>query len=820
MQTLSACNEAVIRSKTEAELFSNICEVITHSGGYRMAWVGTVQHDINKSILPVAKSGFEDGYLESANLTWAEYARGQGPGGLAIRNLQPAIIRDVQTDERFAPWREQATSRGYASVIGLPLIEEGVAFGVLLIYASENDAFDSDEVSLLVRLSDNLAFGVTAIRNRLERRTTEQALKASEESLRETQHITHLGSWVWSKQTSEMRWSDEIFLIFGFLPVSIKPSFETLLAIVQPRDRQVVMKAIENTRKHYLPLDIEFRVERRDVGERTVIMRGHVHFDDNGRLSHIMGTIQDISEQTSNERQLLLQRAVLESTDDAVLITDGEGVIEWANSATERVTGYALDEMVGQTPRLLKSGSQSEAFYNQLWGVITTGESWQGEMINRRKDGALYHEEQTITPVINKRGEITHFVAIKRDVSKRKAMEREQREVEKQLKQAQKMEAIGQLTGGIAHDFNNILASIMGYTSLALARFTKSQDESSNKLAEYLNRIDQASRRARDLIAQMLAFSRAGTSEPRSLPAAPLVKEAISLLRSTIPSNITIALSLDEDLPPINFDPIQFHQVIMNLCINARDAIAESGCIDVKLNLTTIVNDSCASCQSGVSGDYVELSVSDSGSGIDPENLMRVFDPFFTTKEVGKGSGMGLSMVHGIVHEYGGHILVNTKPEGGTDFRVLVPASAVNDSEELSVPTQSIVDGVVTPARILLVNDDHSVAGFIAELLESIGYQVVVTTEEKQIVDSAREQLKHIDLLIADYAIPGMTGVELAKDLRQQREDLPVLILCSGNSEQPQSPEWLENPLNGFVRKPIDNQLLLSTIRKLLDGDD
>jgi len=394
--------------------------------------------------------------------------------------------------------------------------------------------------------------------------------------------------------------------------------------------------------------------------------------------------------------------------------------------------------------------------------------------------------------------------------------EQARKQLEKQLLQAHKMEAIGQLTGGIAHDFNNILGSVLGFTSLALRINQRAYDQ--DKMDEYLREVVHASERAKSLIEQLLAFSRKSNSRRAEPIAAQVsINGAIKLLRSTMPSGVSFEICCEEKVPSIFMDVVQLEQVIMNLCINARDAMNGQGDIEVKLEYLPLIDTVCASCHELVQGDYVQLAVRDNGSGIPEENIEHLFEPFYTTKDVGKGSGLGLSMAHGIVHEHGGHILVETVVGVGTCFRLLFPPIQVENDKAppkvkrmISVPKHSI------NANILLVDDDVSLAKFVALLLESEGYSVFIKHNAADALTEYREGKTRFDLVVTDQVMPKMSGIEMSKQLLAIAPDLPI-ILYSGFDRNTSKEQCFALGIKGFLRKPFDNSDLLNMVQNCLE---
>jgi PAS domain S-box-containing protein len=403
-------------------------------------------------------------------------------------------------------------------------------------------------------------------------------------------------------------------------------------------------------------------------------------------------------------------------------------------------------------------------------------------------------------------------IGTSQDITERKLAELEREKLEGQLRQAQKMEALGQLTGGIAHDFNNMLASIMGYTNLALARHVPDKE---GKLAEYLGHVVAASERARDLIAKLLAYSRVPPND-QAVPLAPaaLVTEAVHMLAATIPSSIELVTRVDAATPSVRIQPVDLQQVLVNLAVNARDAIGELGRIEITLGRATEVGGICALCQQPVSGDFVALEVIDTGAGIGADNLGRIFDPFFTTKASGKGSGLGLSMVQGIVKKVGGHVLVHSRPGHGSVFRVLLPV-ADGEAVVAAAPAAAGAPAATRGQRVWVVDDEPTVADFYRELLEAHGYQVRVFNRPADALQAFTGDPQALDLALLDQTMPGMTGGELARAMLGRRADLP-LILCTGYSDHMDAGRAGELGLRRFFHKPVDSRQLLAALAEEL----
>ncbi|MGD8642212.1 MAG: response regulator, partial [Gammaproteobacteria bacterium] len=402
------------------------------------------------------------------------------------------------------------------------------------------------------------------------------------------------------------------------------------------------------------------------------------------------------------------------------------------------------------------------------------------------------------------------------DITEMKRAEEERNQLQRQLQQAQKMESIGHLTGGIAHDFNNILSSILGFSHLAIARFAPDRQ---GALGEYLNEIEKAGQRATDLVKQMLAFSRGDNQKQIVLNPNYIIKESVQMLRPTIATSINISYqdSPDSDIH-IYTDPLQLQQTIINLVINARDALNGKGNITIKLTTHHLPSMECTSCHKLFSGEYVAISVIDDGFGIGEEYLARIFEPFFTTKDIGQGSGMGLAMVHGFIHASNGHILVDSNPDHGTSIQMYFPLCQVeNDSSDNNLVAKDEIKPIEAfPNRILIVDDEPTIVRLLTDVLELAGYQVEATTCSTEALSMFENNPTRYDALLTDQSMPELTGIELVNHVRRINSTIPV-ILCSGYSENVNESNCEAFSINRYLHKPIDHELLLQTIQEIIN---
>lgn len=483
--------------------------------------------------------------------------------------------------------------------------------------------------------------------------------------------------------------------------------------------------------------------------------------NDEGELEGFTSLISDITEQKREAEEKQKLTIAIEQAVESIIITDEQGTIQYVNPAFEQTTGYTRQEAEGKTPRILKSGKHEQSFYREMWEALGKGEIWSGRIINRKKDGSFIEEFLTISQIRNRENEITNFVGVKRDISR-------EVQLEKQLRQAQKMEAIGTLAGGIAHDFNNLLFAMLGYMTMAISDLP----EESNCYDDLQEAI-QAGRRAKSLVQQILTFSRQQESKLEAIEVVPVVKEALKLLRATIPTTIDIQQDFSTESLHIMGDSTQIHQVVVNLCANAAHAMhGTSGTLTITLGKVSITEE-FARQQSIEPGIYAKFIVRDTGHGIEQHILDRIFDPFFTTKSVGEGTGMGLAVVHGIVQSHHGTITVSSEFGHGTRFEVYLPEISEEKLKNEKGPDQYIQG----KGRILVIDDEPSLVKLQKRLLERCGYQVSQATSGHEGLKLFQEAAEPFDLVITDQTMPKMTGLQFAESIQKLGSKVPIILI-------------------------------------------
>jgi PAS domain S-box-containing protein len=650
-----------------------------------------------------------------------------------------------------------------------------------------------------------------------------------------------------------------------------------------------------------------------------------------GRVVSLVGVMVDITESKQAEAERRLLSEMVEQSADAILLTDRDFCITYINESFAQLYGYSLEELRGERPEILNAEADAENIYPEIYHELRSGRRVYRQLLNRRKDGSLFHCQHSITPLWNDQGGVIAYMSSQRDVSiqvaaelalraseekyrqivetahegiwvldvsartvfvnprmaemlgyaqidmpgrsiyafmdeanqelTRRSWERlmseggatfdlclrrkdganlwchvstsllrnnlgeihaamalltdisEQRQLTEALIQVQKMEAVGQLTGGIAHDFNNILGSILGFAELAQVRFGRVE----TKLHEYLAHIETAGGRARDLIRQLLVFSRGESIRSAvPIPLTPLVKEIVKMLVPMLPAAIEVRSELPKESLRVKVDPLHIQQILMNLCINARDAIEEHGLITIQVKRRSCSDELCAICGKPVSGDWISILVADNGQGIDESLRDDIFQPFVTSKEVGQGSGMGLPVVSGIVKSYDGHLLVESTPGRGASFEILLPEAQHDTQVDEPAQKASGIDIRLDGFKILAVDDEAQFSAFFGELFSGVGAEVVCCRSGVQALGRYQRDGLTFDLIISDQSMPGMSGTEMVRHLRDLGCRTPV-ILCSGYVQDVDEKVMEALQIVERFDKPVSGGELLMAIRRILD---
>ncbi len=509
---------------------------------------------------------------------------------------------------------------------------------------------------------------------------------------------------------------------------------------------------------------------------------------------------KEIVERRHAEEELNHVMTAIHQASDCVVIVDLEGTIIYVNPAFLSMTEYVRDEVLRKPVSVLADRIDEQSVYRTVPGSLAAGEMWAGLVSGRKKDGGRFEAEVTVSPVRSAARSITSYVAVARDVT-------EERQLERQLRQAQKMEAIGTLAGGIAHDFNNIIAAIIGFAEMAM------DDAAENTpIRRFLDQILRSGMRGRDLVRQILTFSRQTDTERKPVQVSLVVKEALKLLRASIPATIEIRQDIPADSGMTLADATEIHQVVINLVTNAAHAMTAKGGVLKVAVCDFHLDDEMEAPDGGMPPRaYLRLTVSDTGHGMERTTIDRIFDPFFTTKKKGEGTGLGLSVVQGIVKAHGGAITVESTVGRGTTFNVYLPR--VEDERRMETTVAPVQGGT---EHILFVDDEEALVELAKETLERLGYKVTATTSSARALTLFRKDPRKYDVVITDQTMPHMTGIELAGELIAVREAVPV-ILCTGFSQTVSQEEAEELGVREFLFKPVVKREMAAAIRRVLD---
>ncbi len=525
-----------------------------------------------------------------------------------------------------------------------------------------------------------------------------------------------------------------------------------------------------------------------------------------------LSLMRELSERKQAEIQLRRLYTAIENTAECIVIVDARGAVEYANPASEKIVGLARGDTLDIGPGAAPAGFHDDSFYRALRQAASLNKPWTGHMGKKSESGETIELDVTVSPIPGSIGDIDGSVLVMRDVTMQKRLE-------DQLFQSQKLEALGTLAGGIAHDFNNILSAVMGYTDLTLLN---APEEGS--IRENLTAVLGACDRARSLVRQILTFSRKAEHDITFVDLCPLVKETMNFLGATLPVNIEIHTRFETVCVVVSADPAQIHQVLLNLSTNAVHAMREAGgVLEVVLRKIDLDEDAARQHPGLAPGEYALISVSDTGCGMSRGTLSRIFEPFFTTKREGEGTGLGLALAHGIVKSHGGAATVYSEEGRGSTFNIYLPAAKDLSENQEAADTRPLPPGTES---VLFVDDEEVLVDIGRRTLERLGYRVTTSTSSVEALRLFRENPDAFDLIIADQAMPRLTGRELAAEVRRIRPDLPVIIctgFCVGVSDREVLKEGTEQGIASpevrrVIMKPLNIREMAWTVRSVLDG--
>lgn len=646
------------------------------------------------------------------------------------------------------------------------------------------------------------------------RKQAEAALRESEERFR---RITDLISdyayelRVTPDRSAQIKWVSESFSkTMGYTLAEIE-QLGGWSELIHPGDRA-------RMRRH----SVRLLGGQRDVCEARMIAKDGscrwvrnyavpVRDRESGLVAQIFGAAQDITENRLAELERERLVTAIEQTDDMIVVTDGEGRVLYANKAVETLTGFRKDELIGGQATFLLSKEVDERLLRELRDQLLKGATWSGRIVCQREGGSTFPADAVISPVRDSTGNTVGFVAVGRDESEKLKYLEEQSRLQQQLQRAQRLESVGRLAGGIAHDFNNMLTVILGYGESVLGRLHQR-----DPLWHEVEEIVRAGKRSADLTRQLLAFSRRQPFQPELTSLNDVVRNLHRMLLRLVGEDVEVALDLTEGLPPVKIDPVQFEQVIMNLVVNARDAMPKGGRLTIRTALVELGVVPVGMQGAAHGSGWVVLTVADTGCGMDQQTLERIFDPFFTTKEQGKGTGLGLSTVYGIVKQSGGAIDVSSEVNRGTTFRLFFPAAAGRPApRKVAAGAGPGVAG--RGEEILVVEDESALRGLLEAFLTRLGYRVTPVANGGEAIVQVEEKGLRPALVLSDVIMPGLSGPDLVRRLKSSIPGVKVLFM-SGYSDGVMVEHGFEELSAGLVPKPFDLNQIAARIREALDA--
>ncbi len=826
LKMLGACNEALVRSTEESELLAEVCRLAVEIGGYRLAWVGYAQSNEERSIIPVAHAGYDEGYLEEIQLSWsADTPYGQGPAGRTIRTGKAIVGPDIFEADSGFHWLEEARTRGYRGVICLPLCQEKSTFGMLALYTGEVLEAGEDELKLLQEMADDLAFGIRHLRNQNEKQRIQDIV------LHISQAVSTSGSTEFFELVtrSMIEALDADGGVIGKLGQTDKKHVETLSLILDEERVENVCYHLPGTPCEGVSLgytsifesglQATFPEDEWLTSQKIEAYIGVPLFSKEGEVVGLMAVfyrrpLEDTSlahstlkifaarvgaelEREESDNRIREQASLLEKAQDAIIVRRLDHSITYWNKSAERLYGWAAEEVMDKpiTQLLYKDTTQ---YFQATQLAIEQGE-WIGELHQVGRMGNEIIIEGRWTMVRDSEGRPHSILAINTDITEKKKLEQ-------QFLRAQRMESIGTLAGGIAHDLNNVLSPIL--MAIDLLKMS-TQDE---KTLAILSTIRLSAARGADMVQQVLSFARGMDGQRLRIDPALASTDVQKIIHDTFPKNIHFEVNLPPSLPAFLGDPTQVHQVLLNLCVNARDAMPHGGTLTLSAD-TAYVNESDASSNLRARpGHYVVLKVTDNGNGIRPEMIDKIFDPFFTTKELGKGTGLGLSTVLAIVKSHNGFINVYSEPNNGTTFKVYFPAEA---TEALKKTDAQVSHPRGNGELILLIDDESAVRNITRQTLEAFGYRVLTAGDGAEAVSIFAQRQKEIEVVFTDMMMPVMDGPATIQVLMRMKPDLKI-IAASGLNANASVAKALDLGVKFFLPKPYNAQAILTTLQKVL----
>jgi PAS domain S-box-containing protein len=802
----SALSQALATVADRDAAYAVTCRIATEDGAFRLAWVGEPSPD--GRIVPVAVAGVASEHATRLTSRWDVPPTSRNPAATALVERRTVTCVDVSPTTGCVGWFEATRAAGVRSSAAVPFGggDGPTAAAVLVLHGTDPSAFDGEVLGVAEAIAADVAGAVGRIAARAAEREADGRLRASEAAHRLLFESNPSPMWVYDVETFRiLRVNDAAVAAYGWTRDELKRM--TVTELRPPEDRaRFVAHASDRSSSGDRPT--EWRHLRKDGTVFPVrILRSSVDFL--GRPARLV-LVEDLTERRrAEEATRMLVRAV-EQSPVSIVVTNRAGDIEYVNPHFCAASGYEAHEVLGANPRILKSGRTPPEVYAELWRMVLAGRTWRGEMVNRRKDGREFTELVTIAPVHDAAGAITHLVGVKEDLTDRRAMEARASSAEARFLQAQKLEAVGQLAGGVAHDFNNLLCVILGYGQMVASALGREHPE-----AGKVEQVIAAGRRAEALTRQLLAFSRRQVLKPRIVELHDVVRGFESMLRHLIGEHVELRTRFEARSSVVLVDPGQLEQVLLNLTVNARDAMPGGGHVTIGTRSLDVVEGLEVGGEVVRPGPWLVLSVEDDGTGMDAATLGRLFEPFFTTKPTGRGTGLGLSTVHGIVRQSGGHVGVESTLGKGTTFSVYLPR-LTEDVESMASPEVDL-GAYVGHETVLVVEDQDGVRELVRSWLDALGYDVVVASDGWAALEEAERRTRPVDLLLTDVVMPRLGGRAVAERLLARWPRLRVVYMSGYTSDVIAGHGVLE-PGVLLLEKPLSQLALAKTVRGALDA--
>ena len=803
---LSEINQAVVRVRDRDRLLQETCRIAVEYGQFGMAWIGLADAD-NGMFRGVVNAGCEGMEADLLRFPLDDNLEMYGSMGCAVRTGGIAVCNTIDHTLDGAPWHGVAMDRGLRSSAAVPLRVEGETVAGFECYSMEPDFFDPEEIRLIEEMGADISFGLEIIRREAHKELVEAKLKESEAAYRTIFENTGTATIIIEEEGTVSLANRKFGEISGFVPEEVE-GVRTFADFVDERDLELVEERhrLRRTQPAAAPSQYELRIVDRSGNVRDVYTT----------VAMIPGTLKsvasivDITQMKATEIALkeseAKYRELVENASSIILRLDTEGRIVFFNRYAQQFFCYGEEEILGRhlpgtllAPRFESENDAASPGGFPL-GRVQELLGTESEAFKRNGDPAWI--AWTNRQVFDADGKLSGLLCIGNDITQQKLLG-------EQYRQAQKMEAVGRLAGGIAHDFNNLLGVITGYSEVSLLGI-----EPGDRLRESIEHIRSAALRAANLTRQLLAFSRKQVLEPRVMDLNTVVAETEKMLRRLIGEDVELVTHLAADLSPIKIDPGQIEQVIMNLAVNARDAMPEGGKLTIETTNVELDKRYVREHLNVVPGQYVMLAVSDTGMGMDHETLSHIFEPFFTTKERDKGTGLGLSTVYGIVQQSNGYIYVYSEPRRGTAFKLYFPA--MGSEKEVVATRPDRRPDLKGTETALVVEDETTMREIIREILERFGYRVLCAADPREALDTAAKCGETIHILVTDVVMPVMSGRVLSELLKRSRPEMRTLYI-SGYTDNAIVHHGVLDQGLFFLQKPFTVDALVRKVREILD---